>query len=75
MTPIRLPSSDRDPFTYEEVRRWDKMHGICNYLPRLNLRVSRTGFPPNDSRCSGFQPRTLSRPSSAVLSCPASALW
>ena len=24
MTPIRLPSSDRDPFTYEEVRRWGR---------------------------------------------------
>ena len=57
------------------VRVDDKLHEICNYLHPMDLRVCGAGFPPNDSRRVRDQPRTLLRPSSAVLSCPASGLW
>ena len=44
-------------------------------LRACNLRVSVVRLPLIDSRWLGFQPRTLLRPSSAVLSCPASGRW
>ena len=53
----------------------DKLHEIYNHLHPMDLRVCGAGFPPNDSRRVRDQPRTLLRPSSAVLSCPASGLW
>ena len=43
---------------------------VCIFLCLLRLGVWRLRFPPIRSRLSGFQVRTLRRPSSACLRCP-----
>ena len=71
---LTLPGAAATPATFP-VSVPVKVHEIYNYLHPMNLEVSGANFPPNESRWSVFQPPARLRPSSAVLSCPASGLW